>query len=170
VTNQIRDSRLPKLVLFSSFRKRHFSVRVENVISRIAVAILCCAGLLSAQESTSQDYAAFAQVKQAIQAMVRKGQYTGFDEKQLNRAGDLAAVVILKTFSDTDLENPEILRSVLLVVRQAWVCPARCVSGGNRQPRITLLLLDRLRGSSKGKLKSEVERTTRYVVQQAMSQ
>lgn len=89
--------------------------------------------------------------------------------KALNRSGDMVALAIVKVVPDDQLVKAETIKRVLLVVNESFPCLARCVEAcSNRQPRLTLLLLDHLRDHSRGDLRKEVEVTRRYVLKETL--
>lgn len=54
------------------------------------------------------------------------------------------------------------------MLRTAFACPHRCVSAiGDRQPRVTLLLLEHLHKSTRGKMQSNIDETKKFILQQA---
>jgi hypothetical protein len=92
----------------------------------------------------------------------------GMGYQDVNRSGDLVAVAILQTLSDKQMASPEILKMVLVILRDAFGCPNRCVATtSDRQPRVTSLLLDHLYESSIGKLRDDDE-TKRLVTKQTV--
>ena len=110
----------------------------------------------------------FAEVKASVHRITASHIYTSFDEKALNRSGDLASVAILQTLSDSEITSPEALKDVLLILREAFACPHRCVSAdGDKQPRVTLLLLEHLHKSTRGKMQSDIDETKKFILQQA---
>src|SRR5207248_8577968 len=90
------------------------------------------------------DYS-FNDVKAAVHRVTSSGMYSGWDEKTFNRSGDLVAVVVLKSIDDSEMASPETAKWVLLVIREAFACPQRCVQvTDDRRPRMMLLLLEHL--------------------------
>jgi hypothetical protein len=59
------------------------------------------------------------------------------------------------------------LKDVLTILRAAFACPRRCVSAiGDRQPRVTLLLLEHLRNSTRGTMQSDIDDTKTFILEQ----
>jgi len=113
------------------------------------------------------DYS-FNDVKAAIYRVTSSGGYSGWDEKTFNRSGDLAAVAVLKTLDDSEMASPETARWVLFIIREAFACPQYCVKvTDDRRPRISLLLLEHLNETTRGKMQAEIEEVKQYVLQQA---
>lgn len=68
---------------------------------------------------------------------------TSVTEKDLNRMGDRISIALLKIYSDQELIRPENLMRYLPMIRAAFQA-AKIVPPDDRQPRVTLLLLDSL--------------------------
>ena len=70
---------------------------------------------------------------------------------------------------DKQMASPETLKMVLVILRDAFWCPNRCVATtSDRQPRVTSLLLDHLYESSTGKLRDDIDETKRFVTKQTV--
>jgi hypothetical protein len=128
--------------------------------------LLLIFSLLASAECNQDDFTDFSQVKDAVRHFTKGKVYTGWDEKSLNRAGDLAALAVLRTLSDAELDNPQTARQVLGVIRASFECPSRCIAScSNREPRVTMLLLDYLQNHAQG-LSKEIDETRTFIVQQ----
>ena len=113
---------------------------------------------------------AFVEVKEAVHRMTSEGMFMSWDEKRLNRAGDLVSLALLQTLSDSEMTAPTTLKLVLAVIREGFACPSRCVVvPSDRQPKITMLLLEHLHNNTSGKAQSDVDETKRLVLQQTSS-
>ena len=109
----------------------------------------------------------FKQVKESVRGVTTQHIHTGWDEKAFNRAGDLVSVAILQTLDDSEMTSSQSLGEVLSIIRSAFACPTRCVTAeSDRQPRVTLLLLEHLHNSVTESLQSEIIQTKEYVLQQ----
>ena len=92
---------------------------------------------------------------------------TGWDAKAFNRAGDLAAIAIVKSIPDNQLMSPTTTQEVLGILHSAFTCPARCISSlSNRQPDVAMLLLEHLHNRASKSLQSEIEETRGYIAEQ----
>jgi hypothetical protein len=110
----------------------------------------------------------FKEINNAVHRVTSTHAYTGWDEKIFSRSGDLVSVAILQAFTDLELNSPETTQEVLTVLREAFVCPHRCISAtSDRQPRVTLLLLEHLHQTASGKMRSNIEETRSFISQQA---
>jgi hypothetical protein len=79
----------------------------------------------------------------------------------------MAAVAIVKTIPDKQMTSPDTLKDVLLILRDAWACPSRCITSScNRQPNVTLLLLEHMHASTSGQFQSEIDKTKTFVLEQ----
>jgi hypothetical protein len=135
---------------------------------RLLLFVIVFAAATSAQDSKPNDQSSFTSLKNAVRTMTFEHMYIGFDEKIVDRAGDKAALAILKTVPYKELTSSDTTKELLSVLRLAFACPSRCVSSpDDRQPKITLLLLEHLRNSTTGQMQSDVDETTKYVLQQA---
>ena len=109
----------------------------------------------------------FAELKDSVGRVTTNHAYTGWDEKMFNRSGDLVPLAIVQTLDDTDMTSPQTLELVLLTLRDAYACTARCIaSSDDRQPRVALLLLEHLHNVTRGKMQSSVDETRQYVMGQ----
>jgi len=119
------------------------------------------------QDCHPNDSNSFKEVKDSVRRMTTTHLYTGWDGKAFSRAGDLASVAILQSFDDSQMTSSQTLVEVLSIIRDAFACPSRCVTAtSDREPRVTLLLLEHLHNSSSGKAQSEVDDTKNYVLKQ----
>jgi hypothetical protein len=110
------------------------------------------------------------QVKDSVHRVTTTHLYTGWDDKAFNRSGDLVAVAILQTLDDGEMMSSRTLGEVLSIIRSAFACPSRCVTAGSdRQPRVTLLLLEHLHNNTTGSAQSGIDETKEFVLQQAGS-
>src|SRR6266404_6756820 len=112
----------------------------------------------------------FAEVKASVQRVVTSHIYTGWDEKAFNRAGDLVSVAIAQTLTDKEMASPKTLEEVLSILRAAFACTSRCVTApSDRQPRISLLLLEHLHSNAGEKMQTCIDETKKIIIQQAPS-
>lgn len=141
---------------------------------RIRCLFVCIAFLsLSASAQDWQsckpegDYS-FNDVKAAVHRVTSSRMYSGWDEKTFNRSGDLVAVAVLKSIDDSEMASPENAKWVLLVIREAFACPERCVQvTDDRRPRITLLLLEHLNEITRGKMQADIKEVKQFILEQA---
>ena len=70
-------------------------------------------------------------------------------EKAVMRAGDSAAIAILKTYSDKQLSSPAMAKQAIFVMRMAFSYPRLISACSDEKPRVTMLLLDHLLKLSK---------------------
>jgi len=112
----------------------------------------------------------FAEVKDSVRRVTTSHIITGWDVKAFNRSGDLVPLAIVQTLSEAEMTSPQTLEKVLLILREAFACPSRCVTpSSDRQPRIALLLLEHLRNNTSGKMQSSVDETKEFITQQGRS-
>ena len=113
------------------------------------------------------DYS-FNDLKAAVHRVTSLGGYSGWDEKIFNRLGDLTAVAVLKTLDDSEMTSTEGAKWVLMVVREAFACPQKCVQvADDRQPRISLLLLEHLNEITHGKMRADIEEVKQFILEQS---
>jgi hypothetical protein len=119
------------------------------------------------QDCKTNSSPSFKQVKATVRGVTTSRGYTGWDEKTFNRSGDLVSVAILQELNDDEMASPQALTQVLFILREAFACPSRCVSViGDRQPRVALLLLERLHTKTHGKMRSNIDETTKFILEQ----
>jgi len=121
----------------------------------IAVTALSIAAV--GQDCTSKDFAEFSEVQSTVVRLLSSPGYTGFDEKTLNRSGDLAAVAIMRNVSIEAMDTPQNMRQILLILRLAFETP-NLITECNRNPTAAVMLLDRLQ-SSKNVSQNELDNT-----------
>jgi len=121
----------------------------------------------SAQDAKPVTFESFAAVKVSVLTITSQHGYSGVDEKILNRAGDLAAIAIVKNIPESELASTATMKWVLWILREAIACPSRCIEDSdNRHPQVTMLLLEHLRNRTSGSTQSEVDETTDFIRQQ----
>jgi hypothetical protein len=66
------------------------------------------------------------------------------------------------------MASQEGAKNVLVVLRAAFACPARCVQvTDDRRPSVTLLLLEHLREIAGVKMQPEIDDAKKFILQQA---
>ena len=114
------------------------------------------------------DFSSLDNLKETVQRVIDAGITTGWDDKLLSRSGDMAALALVKVLPDAELTTPDKIARVLDVIHLSFSCLDRCVeSCSNRQPRLTLLLLDHLHEHSTGRLRARVEETRKFVLHES---
>jgi len=128
-----------------------------NRIILLAVFILLgCTAF--AKECSNDEFGSFSETKAAVLRLLSYPTYTGSDEKILNRAGDMAALAVIRSVSAEDLNSPEKARQILLVLNLAFAAPQLIAPYSNRRPTATMLLLDHMEKGYCGQEKcNEVE-------------
>jgi hypothetical protein len=110
-----------------------------------------------AEDCKPDEFKSFANVSGAVHFfMTTPGVITSWSEKSVYRGGDSAAVAIIRTVPDSDFTFPEKARQVLNVLRLAFSFPQLIETCNDRQPRVTMLLLDHLQNVSGLQLQSEI--------------
>jgi hypothetical protein len=122
---------------------------------------------VSGQDTKLDDFALFDNVKDTVRRNISQGIAFGFDVKVLHRSGDVVAIAIVKTIPESELTSPTKMKRILGSLRSAFNCPSRCVeSPGNRQPKVTMLLLEHLHNNTTGPAQAEVDKTREFIVRQ----
>jgi hypothetical protein len=136
----------------------------------LLLAIPLVTMVASAQDSQdcgSHGSYSFKDIKDSVHRVTGLRIYQGWDTKIFNRSGDLVSIAILQTLSDAEMTSPETLKDVLMILRAAFACARPCVSPiGDRQPRVTLLLLEHLRTITRGKMRAEIDETRTFILAQ----
>ena len=91
-----------------------------QVLSVVVVALSIAA---VGQDCTSNDFAEFSEVQGTVLRLLSWPGYTGFDEKTLNRSGDLAAVAVMRNVSVEAMDTPQNARQILLILEFAFEAP-----------------------------------------------
>lgn len=127
------------------------------------VAILLGAVVVLGQDSKPGEYE-LSELKNSVHRVSTQHVYTGWDEKAFNRSGDLVAVAIVKTIPESELTSPTTLKEILGILHSAFACPSRCIAApDNRQPNVTMLLLEHLRTRSSGQMQAEIDQTKDFI-------
>jgi len=127
------------------------------------VAILLAAVVVFAQGSKPGEYE-LSQLKDSVHRITTQHIYTGWDEKAFNRSGDLVDVAIVKTIPESELTSPTTVKEILGILHSAFACPSRCIAApDNRQPNVTMLLLEHLRTRSSGPVQAEIDQTKDFI-------
>jgi hypothetical protein len=130
------------------------------------LAILLAAVVVFGQDSKPGEYE-LSQLKDSVHRITTQHMYFGWDEKAFNRSGDLVAVAIVKTIPESELTSPTTVKEILGILHSAFACPSRCIAApDNRQPNVTMLLLEHLRTRSSGPVQAEIDQTKDFISQQ----
>jgi hypothetical protein len=130
------------------------------------VAILLAAVVVFGQDSKPGEYE-LSQLKDSVHRITTQHIYSGWDEKAFNRSGDLVAVAIVKTIPEAELTSATTVKEILGILHSAFACPSRCITApDNRQPNVTMLLLEHLRTRSSGPVQAEIDQTKDFINQQ----
>jgi hypothetical protein len=85
-------------------------------------------------------------------------------QKRLVLLGDGVSVALLKILDDSDLKNPEKVRDLLPIIRDAFSRPESIAIEADRKPRVTLFLLNYIRQNiSDSEAQSEVQKTMDFI-------
>jgi len=86
-------------------------------------------------------------------------------EKNIARCGDRASIALIKIYSDADLSNPATVQQILPIIRGAFSQPQFITTEADKQPNVTILLLNYLRQKmvSDPKLQEEIVQTKEFV-------
>ena len=97
-----------------------------------------------AKECSNDDFGSFCETEAAVSRLLSYPTYTGTDEKVLNRAGDMAALALIRSISIKDFDSREKARQVLLILNLAFSAPQLITPQSSRRPTAAMLLLDHL--------------------------
>jgi hypothetical protein len=115
-----------------------------------ALALICCSLLILVLSSTGQnaepDPYCISIVKFELQ-MRSGGRYVihSWSQKRLYRLGDGVSDALLKILEDSDLKNPQTVRDLLPIIRDAFTQPYLIAVEADKKPKVTTFLLDYLR-------------------------
>jgi hypothetical protein len=94
----------------------------------------------------------------------------GIVEKILPRAGDSAAVAIIKAVSEEDYAKPWKVTRMLLILTKAFTYPDMVQICADREPKATMLLLAHLQNLAPLRLQAEINKTRVFVAQHVTPQ
>jgi hypothetical protein len=97
-----------------------------------------------AQKCSNDEFVSFCETKATVLRLLSYPAYTGSDEKVLNRAGDMAALAVIRSVSMEDLNSPETARQILLILNLAFAAPQLIAANTDRRQTAAMLLLDHL--------------------------
>jgi hypothetical protein len=116
------------------------------------------------------DAGSFQQLKDSVRSVTKMHVYSGWNQKDFSRFGDITSVALLQSLSYDEMTAPQTLRDVLFIIRRAFGCPGGCaVVADDRKPRVTLLLLDQLHKLTRGPDQLAVDEMKNFVIQQVHS-
>jgi hypothetical protein len=134
----------------------------------VVLAIFVFGGIACAQDCKSDEFSSFSNVKSAVHSWMAspKGMVVSdsFRETAIQRSGDSAAVAIAKTVSDADLESPTTMTRVLYILRMAFSGADVIEVCSDRQPRMTLILLEHLRHFQNGRFDAEIDKARSLIL------
>lgn len=140
-------------------------MKVRLITIALALAAIGAYG----QDCKPDDAASLARVRQAIRTITKQQIYTSFDDKALSRAGDTAAIAIVKELSDGELNDPKNTKSILSILHIAFGCRYCVTTPADKEPRFTTLLLEHLQANASAGMRSEIEKTREFILQQTHS-
>jgi hypothetical protein len=118
-----------------------------------------------AQECPNDDFRAFCETNATVLRLLSYPTYTVSDEKVLNRAGDMAALAVIRNVSVEGLNSPEKARQVLLILKLAFAAPRLMTADADRRPNGAMLLLDYLSTTKyKSQHVNEIENARREIL------
>lgn len=118
----------------------------------------------NAQNCKPDDFSKLDSLKESVRTVIITGFFIGWEEKAWCRSGDLVALAIVKAIPDAELTKPDAMPRVLQVLEVSFSCIGTCIEVcSDREPRLTLLLLDHLHEHSSGVLRKRVEKTRKFV-------
>jgi hypothetical protein len=114
----------------------------------------------TAQKCSNDDFSSMCEIKAAVVRLLSYPVYTGWDEKVLNRAGDMAALAVMRSVSIEDLNSSEKQRQTLLILKLAFDAPQLIAANSDRRPTAAMLLLGHLSKTNYGQENvNEIENT-----------
>jgi hypothetical protein len=131
--------------------------------------LTCCAILTFVAVSTGQspddDPYSTRVVKDAL-SMRSGGRMVirSWSQRGLSRLGDEVSIALLKMLDDSDLANPQVVRDLLPIVRDAFAEPQFIAIKENKEPKVTLFFLGSLRRNLSDTQTGElIDQTIEYV-------
>jgi hypothetical protein len=118
-----------------------------------------------AKECSTDEFGFFRETQAAVLKLLSYPTYTDSDERVLNRAGDTAALAVLRSVSVEDLNSPEKARQILLILNLAFAAPQLITPDSNRRPTAAMLLLDHMEKEYCGQEKCNEVENLRFEIQ-----
>lgn len=138
---------------------------------RVNVTICCMllifAISLAAQDQSQQDQTdpySISLVQRAL-SLHSIGVRNSIVEKNIPRCGDKASIALVKLYGDADFSNPKTVGLALALIRDAFSRPQAISTEVDKQPRVTLLLLNYLRQKmlSDVQTRGDIQQTIEFV-------
>jgi hypothetical protein len=127
----------------------NWSKTMKRYVLTIVFVMLSVTAL--AQDCSQDEFASLHDVKGAVSRLLSFPGYTGWDEKTLNRSGDLAAIAIMRSVTIQEMDSPAKARQILLILHMAFAAPQLIAGSSNRTPTAAMLLLDELERTNFGR-------------------
>lgn len=132
--------------------------------------VMCLMALMAAMLPSSQSEKDDPYSVGTVRAALREqstGVFNSWTQKYLDRLGDGASIAILKGLSERELLDPQTLKSLLPIIHDAFSEPQFISLDLNKQPQITILLLNHLLSRAANPAeRQEIQRTIDYVTVQ----
>ena len=121
-------------------------------------ALIVSAASVSMRASESQD-------EQTVRRVIQSGGMSGWDDKELGKMGDAAAVNIARVVGGSDLSEKQ-AESVLTVLQLAFSAPRLVTNPSDREPRVALFVLRYMEATAtNAALKQQVTETRDRILQ-----
>jgi hypothetical protein len=144
---------------------------MEGLIMRILMVVLLAAvpliPLLNAQAEGSDDPYSLGMV--SFELKMNSGgrrMIHSWSQKRLVQLGDGVSIALLKILGPDELKNPARVKEYTPIIRTCFTQPELISLETNRNPRITLFLLDHLRQDIQDPATQELIRQTEEFVKQ----
>ncbi len=137
----------------------------------IGIRLFCLIALIlflgpQLQVPQSNDPYSLLNVRSAMDNL-SKGVVFGGDMKTIPRLGDACSIAILKLVDRHDLTDPTTVVVILSMINNAFAHPDTISISSDREPKVTMFLLDYLLETVKGsEVQSKIRWTIQYVKQQ----
>src|SRR6267143_588189 len=135
-----------------------------RAIAAIVGAFLIFAASAGGQSPDNSDPYSIGLVRGALSTH-SMGARVSHIEKNIARCGDRVSIALIKIYGDADLSNPTMVRQILPVIRDAFSQPQFITTGADKQPNVTILLLNHLQQKmvSDPKVQEEIVQTKEFV-------
>jgi hypothetical protein len=122
---------------------------------------------IAVTEATEEDYSV-ATVKYLMKQS--SGFSASFAEKQVTRLGDRVSIALLKIFDESDFKDSYKVNSVIPLIRASFLQPELIAVKEDRNPKITLFLLQKIESESRdAKLKADITQLRGFIRQKMAS-
>ena len=150
-------------------RVRSYRRGARNMIRIVALISLITMGFAVSQGEDSDKSDVYSLRTVEFELRMRSGGMNvihGFTQKRLARLGDAVGIALLKILSIQQMQNSQTVKDLLPIVRDAFDHPELISVDSDKNPKVTVFLLDYLiHNVSDTQTRQDIEETIAFVKQ-----